>query len=151
MGDMIEQNLVVKSNSGHKFCRSHEDSGRHSTILRENTQLYTRKGGGTAIAAYRDSAQVKQIGVGQITNARYFRQEDHMNCSRCHGLMVGDDLIDVRESYLPMWIRSLRCISCGNIVDATITRNRVRQQADVVPTLGANVRRPVMPRHTKAA
>ena len=99
----------------------------------------------------RDGVQVKQIGVGQITNARYVRQEDHMNCSRCHGLMVGDDLIDVRESYVPMWIRSLRCISCGNIVDATITRNRVRQQADVVPTLGANVRRPVMPRHAKAA
>lgn len=74
-----------------------------------------------------------------------------MNCTRCHGLMVGDDLIDVRESYLPMWTRSLRCISCGNIVDPTINRNRICQQAGAVPQFGAEVRMAVASRHAKAA
>jgi hypothetical protein len=65
--------------------------------------------------------------------------------------MVGDDLVDVRESYLPMWTRSLRCISCGNIVDPTINRNRMCHQAGAVPKLEAEVRMAVMPRHAKAA
>ena len=74
-----------------------------------------------------------------------------MNCSRCHGLMVGDDLIDIRESYVPMWIRCLRCIACGNIVDTTINRNRTGGQDGEVARRESNVRSPVMSRQAKAA
>lgn len=74
-----------------------------------------------------------------------------MNCPRCHGLMVGDDLLDIRESYLPMWMRGLRCVSCGNIVDPVIDRNRMGHEASVRRQLESEVRVPVMPRHAKAA
>ncbi len=74
-----------------------------------------------------------------------------MNCSRCHGLMVGDDLVDIRESYAPMWIRSLRCISCGNIVDPTISRNRKTRQSDVARKTAAPEAMPVMAGHAEAA
>ncbi len=67
-----------------------------------------------------------------------------MNCTRCHGLMVGDDLLDIRESYLPMWMRGLRCVSCGNIVDPVIDRNRQG-------SAGREQLEPVMQRHAKAA
>jgi hypothetical protein len=74
-----------------------------------------------------------------------------MNCSRCHGLMVGDDLIDVRESYLPMWTQGLRCVACGNIVDPVIARNRKRQLAGVGPVLEADAQVSGLSRHARAA
>ena len=74
-----------------------------------------------------------------------------MDCSRCHGLMVEDDLIDIRESYLPMWTHGLRCVACGNIVDPVIARNRKRQLVGVGPARDANVETRAVPRHTKAA
>lgn len=74
-----------------------------------------------------------------------------MNCSRCHGLMVSDDLLDMRESYLPMWMRGLRCVSCGNIVDPVIDRNRMGQGSVVRRQPEQEVRVPVMQRHAKAA
>lgn len=46
--------------------------------------------------------------------------------------MVADDLIDLQESYLPMWIRAWRCVACGNIVDALIHRHRMGEQARTV-------------------
>lgn len=78
-------------------------------------------------------------------------REGSMNCPRCHGLMVGDDLMDIRESYLPMWMRGLRCISCGNIVDPVIDRNRMGQGSSVRRHSESEVRGPVMQRHAKAA
>lgn len=74
-----------------------------------------------------------------------------MNCSRCHGLMIAEDLIDIRESFLPMWMRGLRCVSCGNIVDPLILRNRVSQQSSAVRELKAEVPMPALYRHAKAA
>lgn len=47
-----------------------------------------------------------------------------MTCMRCKGFMVLDDLIDLRESFVPMWMRGWRCIACGNIVDPLILRHR---------------------------
>jgi hypothetical protein len=41
--------------------------------------------------------------------------------------MVEDNLIDIRESFLPMWMRGLRCIACGNVVDPLIAQNRMHQ------------------------
>ena len=74
-----------------------------------------------------------------------------MDCPRCHGLMVGDDLLDIRESYLPMWMRGLRCVSCGNIVDPVIDRNRLGHGPAVRRQLEPGGRVPVMQRHAKAA
>ncbi len=51
-----------------------------------------------------------------------------MKCIRCSGLMVEDELVDLRESYLPMWMRALRCIACGNIEDPLIHQHRAVRQ-----------------------
>lgn len=52
-----------------------------------------------------------------------------MECTRCDGLMVSDDLIDMHESSIPMWLKAWRCVSCGNIVDPLIQQHRMIQQA----------------------
>ena len=51
-----------------------------------------------------------------------------MRCTQCDGFMVSDNLIDLRESYQPMWMRGWRCIACGNIVDPLILRHRAIQE-----------------------
>lgn len=52
-----------------------------------------------------------------------------MECTRCDGLMVSDDLIDMQESSMSMWMKGWRCVSCGNIIDPIIKRHRMIQQA----------------------
>ncbi len=50
-----------------------------------------------------------------------------MKCARCSGLMVTDHLLDMQESYVPMWMRGLRCVTCGNIEDPLIHHHRMVQ------------------------
>lgn len=49
-----------------------------------------------------------------------------MNCRRCRGLMCAVDLLvtasNAQDDYLCGW----RCISCGEIIDPVIVRNRSR-------------------------
>jgi len=147
---MTKPNFVTRSSFRRKFCRSRNDADRHSTILRENTQEYE----GVVVAL---RLQLPEIGYRHgnwKTPDRKpwsFSQEDPMNCSRCHGLMVEDDLIDLRESYLPMWTHGLRCVSCGNVVDPVIARNRRRQRATVGPVLETTAQVRTVSRHAKAA
>jgi hypothetical protein len=58
-----------------------------------------------------------------------------MECTRCDGLMVADNLIDIQESAIPMWMKGWRCVSCGNIVDALIQQHRMIQKAAAVRLL----------------
>lgn len=74
-----------------------------------------------------------------------------MKCTRCHGLMVADDLIDIQESYLPMWMRGWRCIACGNIIDPLIHRHRMVQEAGAARLLKPEVPIPVSARPAKVA
>ncbi len=74
-----------------------------------------------------------------------------MNCDRCQGLMVADDLLDIQESYLPMWMRGLRCVACGNIVDPLIDQNRMSRQTGVMRSLKPERHVPVLSRTAKAA
>jgi hypothetical protein len=55
-----------------------------------------------------------------------------MHCVRCDGFMVADNLIDIRESGIPMWMKGWRCVSCGNIVDPLIQKHRMIQQSRAV-------------------
>ncbi len=52
-----------------------------------------------------------------------------MTCTRCSGLMVVDHLLDMQESSIPMWMRGLRCVTCGNIEDPLIHHHRIVQRA----------------------
>ena len=56
-----------------------------------------------------------------------------MHCTRCEGLMIPDDLVDMQESSIPMWMRGWRCLSCGNIVDPLIQRHRMIQRSGAMP------------------
>ena len=62
-----------------------------------------------------------------------------MDCTRCDGLMMVDNLIDMQESSIPMWMKGWRCVSCGNIVDPLIQRHRIIQQAGASRLLGREV------------
>ena len=65
--------------------------------------------------------------------------------------MVADDLVDLQESYLPMWMRGWRCVACGNIVDPLINRNRMVQRSGAMGLLKPDVCVPVFARQAKAA
>ena len=65
-----------------------------------------------------------------------------MQCARCDGLMVGDSLIDIQESSIPMWMKGWRCVSCGNIVDSLIQQHRMIQRAGAVRLLETEAARP---------
>ena len=73
-----------------------------------------------------------------------------MQCTRCHGFMVADNLIDMLESSIPMWMKGWRCVSCGNIVDPLILRHRMIQQAGVLRLLGTEAATPRLRHALKA-
>ncbi|MGQ0695623.1 MAG: hypothetical protein ACT4OL_08625 [Nitrospiraceae bacterium] len=74
-----------------------------------------------------------------------------MKCTRCQGLMVTDHLLDMQESYVPMWMRGLRCIACGNIVDPLINRHRMIQKSGAGQLSKPGLRVTAVPRPAKAA
>jgi hypothetical protein len=49
-----------------------------------------------------------------------------MSCHRCCGLLVEDHCYDLRDQVRR--VTTLRCISCGDIIDPVILENRRRQQ-----------------------
>jgi len=59
-----------------------------------------------------------------------------MECTRCDGLMVRDDLMDMQESSISMGMKGWRCLSCGNIIDLIIQRRRIIQQVGTSRLLG---------------
>jgi hypothetical protein len=63
------------------------------------------------------------------------QKEGSMHCAKCDGLMVADNLIDIMESSIPMWMKGWRCVSCGNIVDPLIQKHRMSQQAEASQVL----------------
>lgn len=48
-----------------------------------------------------------------------------MNCSRCHGLMVKEHLLDLEGTYGHMWANGYRCMNCGNVHDPIIEGHRL--------------------------
>lgn len=71
-----------------------------------------------------------------------------MHCLRCDGFMVADNLVDIRESSIPMWMKGWRCVSCGNIVDPLIQKHRMIQQSGATELLE---RKPGVPRLRRVA
>ena len=54
-----------------------------------------------------------------------------MTCSRCLGLMVDDQFLDLQGSYGQMWTASWRCVNCGRVHDSAIEQNRLARQEKV--------------------
>ena len=74
-----------------------------------------------------------------------------MQCTRCKGLMVADDLIDLQESYVPMWMRGWRCVACGNIVDPLINRHRMIQRSGALSLLKPDIQMASLGRSVRVA
>jgi hypothetical protein len=64
--------------------------------------------------------------------------------------MVTDNLIDIKESSIPMWMKGWRCVSCGNIVDPLIQQHRMIQQAGASRLLSTETVVPRLRRMLKA-
>ncbi|MDH5739551.1 MAG: hypothetical protein OEY77_04425 [Nitrospira sp.] len=67
-----------------------------------------------------------------------------MKCARCSGLMVRDHLLDMQESYVPMWMRGLRCVACGNIEDPLIHHHRMIQHTRRTKRLATRFAKPAV-------
>jgi len=66
-----------------------------------------------------------------------------MKCARCSGLMVVDHLLDMQESYVLMWMRGLRCVTCGNIEDPLIHYNRMMHEARRIRRCASRTAQPI--------
>ncbi len=51
-----------------------------------------------------------------------------MTCSRCCGLMIEDQFLDLEGAYGQMWTTSWRCVNCGHVHDSVIEQNRLARQ-----------------------
>ncbi len=47
-----------------------------------------------------------------------------MNCTRCQGLMLKEQMIDLEGGYGEMWTSSWRCFNCGHRDDAVLQHHR---------------------------
>lgn len=41
-------------------------------------------------------------------------------CTRCQGMMLNEDMIDMEREYGQMWARSWRCFNCSHRDDAVL-------------------------------
>ena len=55
-----------------------------------------------------------------------------MICSRCLGLMVEDQFLDLQGAYGEMWTTSWRCVNCGRVHDSVIEQHRLVRQEKVL-------------------
>lgn len=46
------------------------------------------------------------------------------HCGRCRGLLVRDHFFDLLDDSGHLSFKGLRCVSCGNILDPLILKNR---------------------------
>ena len=54
-----------------------------------------------------------------------------MNCTRCQGLMLEEQMIDMEGGYGEMWSRSSRCVNCGHRDDAVMRQHRQLHAAPI--------------------
>ena len=55
-----------------------------------------------------------------------------MTCSRCLGLMIEDQFLDLAGAYGQMWTTSWRCVNCGHIHDSVIEQHRLARPEQLV-------------------
>lgn len=78
--------------------------------------------------------------AGEESSSQAITAEFHLvlgdsRCRRCDGLMVHEHCLDLLDDTGRMEFPALRCVQCGEVVDAVILLNRLR------PPL-SNARRP---------
>jgi len=58
-----------------------------------------------------------------------------MSCTRCQGLMLEEQMIDMEGAYGEMWSTSSRCVNCGHRDDAAMRQHRQRYAAPIMVSL----------------
>ncbi len=48
-----------------------------------------------------------------------------MDCARCGGYMVVNEVLDLHASAALRWVQGWKCVNCGHCVDPVIEENRV--------------------------
>lgn len=76
---------------------------------------------GTPAEQVESPAQTSLVSIGS--------RVDSGRCTRCGGLMVAERYIDLLDDTGQLEFTGERCISCGEVVDQTILRNRLVNQA----------------------
>ncbi len=57
-----------------------------------------------------------------------------MNCPRCHSVMALERFCDLYDETGQLCFMGWRCLSCGEVIDPVIVRNRQRRQKSQVPS-----------------
>lgn len=65
-----------------------------------------------------------------------------MTCERCEGLMVSEQMCDLRGTNRELCANGYRCLLCGDVVDATILENRKRPAGASAPLVADTPRMP---------
>jgi NAD-dependent SIR2 family protein deacetylase len=82
------------------------------------------------MAAQIVDTSVELAGSASQTNVLVVGGHPHQGqCTRCGGLMVADRYIDLLDDTGKLEFTADRCIQCGEVVDQTILRNRMSNQA----------------------
>ena len=58
-----------------------------------------------------------------------------MNCNRCQGLMLEDQLFDFEGTHGFMWMKGWRCMNCGHVMDPLIEANHRLHEATLLVRL----------------
>lgn len=61
-----------------------------------------------------------------------------MTCTRCQGLMLEEQMIDMEAGFGEMWSRSSRCINCGHRDDAVMQQHRQQHAKLVTETMSVH-------------
>ena len=66
-----------------------------------------------------------------------------MNCTRCNGVMALERFCDLYDETGELCFMGWRCITCGEVIDPVIVRNRQqRRSAEPLPRTKARRRQP---------
>ena len=68
-----------------------------------------------------------------------------MECRRCKGLMVMDHVVDIADDSGHLWLKTWRCLSCGDVVDPQILRRRLIKAAGPAPVVELFPNKPAAP------
>ena len=55
-----------------------------------------------------------------------------MRCLRCDGLMISERFFDFDDDTGKTYFDGLRCVTCGEILDPTILKNRMEIESELV-------------------
>ncbi len=68
-----------------------------------------------------------------------------MECRRCKGLMVMDHVVDIADDSGHLWLKTWRCLSCGDVIDPQILRRRLIKAAGPAPVVELFPNQPAAP------